>query len=89
MMISGQRFFAVSPMQPNSTPFIHIRPPGESNRLTIDVDMVGQATLRINDEIAWRGQLSPARTARIQLRGGRQSTTHIDIQHAALYAATQ
>ncbi len=55
--VDGRGFFSVRPFQPDSTPFIHIR--RESNKVALNVELSGQATLRINDEIAWRG-VAPA-----------------------------
>lgn len=43
---------------PDWQQFPHIQP-DYTNRLTLDVGAVGQAVLRINDEIAWTGALAP------------------------------
>lgn len=83
--IIGQRFFAVLPASPDSLPFIHIRPLGAVNRLRLDVDSAGQGILRINDEVAWRGLVPAARSARITLRS-RKAPANLDVERVAVYA---
>jgi hypothetical protein len=83
--IIGQRFFAVSPSSPDWRPFIHIRPLGTVNRLRLDVDSAGQGTLRINDEVAWRGPVPAARSAGLYLRS-RNAPATLDIDRTELYA---
>jgi len=65
-LLNGYGFFAIPPLQPDFTPFIHIRTHGESNKLTLNVGNDGQSVLRINDEIAWKGIIPPAHTAVIR-----------------------
>jgi hypothetical protein len=86
--LDGQGFFSFPPFQPDSVPFIHIRPAGESNKLALNVEASGQATLRINDEIAWRGAVPDARRAQIVLVGGRATSSRLVVQRVALYAPT-
>jgi hypothetical protein len=83
--IIGQRFFAVSPASPDWRPFIHIRPLGTVNLLRLDVDSTGHGTLRINDEIAWRGTVPAARSARLYLRS-RNATATLNVKRIAVYA---
>jgi hypothetical protein len=83
--IIGGRFFAISPSSPDSRPFIHIRPLGTVNRLRLDVDSAGRGTLRINDEIAWRGPVPAARLARIYLRS-RNAPANLDVESVATYS---
>ncbi|MCC7449729.1 MAG: hypothetical protein IT324_20080 [Anaerolineae bacterium] len=78
-------FFAVLPMQPDSIPFIHIRPAGEINKLSLDVAADQQATLRINDEIAWRGVIPAVPTATIRAMG--KGSSHFVMRRIALYQA--
>jgi hypothetical protein len=88
IVLDGQGFFSFPPFQPDSVPFIHIRPAGESNKLALNVEASGQATLRINDEIAWRGVIPDARRAQIVLVGGRATSSRLAVQRVALYAPT-
>jgi hypothetical protein len=84
--LDGYGFFAVPPSRPDSTPFLHIRPPGQPNRVALSVSADGQGILRINDEIAWRGPVPGAERAHVQVIGGKSSVSHFTIQHIALYA---
>jgi hypothetical protein len=86
IVLDGYGFFAVPPSQPDSTPFIHIRAPGQPNRVALFVSADGQGLLRINDEIAWRGSVPKAERAHVQVIGGKSSVSHFVIQHVALYA---
>jgi hypothetical protein len=85
--IDSRGFFSVPPFVPDSTPFIHIHT--ESNKVALDVDATGQATLRINDEIAWRGAIPAAAAARIHVTGGRKAASQFIIQRIALYISQQ
>ncbi len=84
IVLDGQGFFAVPPFQSDSIPFIHIRP--ESNKIALNVESSGQATLRINDEIAWRGVVPESNTAQIVLNGNDSPSDRLVIQRIALYA---
>jgi hypothetical protein len=88
IMLDGQGFFAVPPFQSDLMPFIHIRPVGEANQFAWNVEPSGQATLRVNDEIAWRGTVPDARRAQIVLTGGRETASRLTIHQFALYAPT-
>ncbi len=74
ILINGYSFFALPPLQPDFTPFIHIRIHGESNKLTLNVGNGGAGVLRINDEIAWKGIVPPAHSAAIWHSAGTQFT---------------
>ncbi len=82
ILINGYGFFALPPLQPDFTPFIHIRTHGESNKLSLNVGNGGEDVLRINDEIAWKGNMPPARSAAIWRSAGTQFT----LDRIALYA---
>ena len=86
IVLRDHRFFAVLPMQPDSVPFIHIRRAGEVNKLSLDVAADQQATLRINDEIAWRGVVPAATTATIHAAG--TGASHFILRRIALYAGS-
>jgi hypothetical protein len=73
--VDGRGFFSVRPFQPDSTPFIHIRP--ESNKIALNVETSGQATLRINDEIAWRGKVPVAASVRVHATGRRTQSGQV------------
>ena len=88
ILLDGQGFFSVPPFQPDSMPFIHIHLVGQSNKLTLNVEESGQATLRINDEIAWRGTIPDARHAQIVLIGGSGTNSRLSVLWLALYAPT-
>ncbi len=85
IVLRDHRFFAIPPLQPDSIPFIHIRPAGEPNKLALDVEADRQATLRINDEIAWRGVVPTASTATIRSVGTASPTSRFVIRRVALY----
>ena len=82
--VNGYGFLSIIPSQPDFTPFVHVHPPGESNKLTLNVEADSHATLRINDEIAWQGSVSELRKAQIQASGGRG--TILTVQRMALYS---
>jgi hypothetical protein len=84
--LDGYGFFAVPPSQPDSTPFFHIRPPGQPNRVALSAGADDQGLLRINDEIAWRGPVPKAAGVHVQVIGGKSTVSHFVIQHVALYA---
>jgi len=84
--LNSQGYFSVVPPLPDSMPFFHIRPVGQPNRIALNVEPDGQGTLRINDEIAWRGAVPVADSAHIQAEGGQSNISHFVIQHIALYA---
>lgn len=86
IILRDHRFFAVLPMQPDSIPFIHIRQAGEVNKLTLNVEADQQATLRINDEIAWRGVVPVATTARIHAIG--TGSSHFVVGRMTVYRGT-
>lgn len=67
--------------RPDWRQFPHIRP-NSSNRLTLDVEHNNHAVLRINDEIAWNGTLTPALQWGIVLVG----QPALDWQTIRLYA---
>ncbi len=69
------------PFQADSIPFIHIRP--ESNTIALSVESGGQATLRINDEIAWRGTIPESHTAVV---GNPTLADRLVVRRIALYA---
>lgn len=48
-------YFSVTASLPDWVPFVHIS--RESNRLYLHVDESGHMTFRINEEIAWQGNL--------------------------------
>ena len=50
--LTADGYFSVPPLAPESRAFLHIRPPGQPNRLMI---LRGGTHLRINEEIAWDG----------------------------------
>ena len=82
VLLNGYGFFAVPPIQPDFTPFIHIRTREESNKLTLNVGNGGQGVLRINDEIAWEGIVPSAYSAIIW----RSDTAQFTLERVALYA---
>ena len=84
--LDSQGFISVAPSQPDSMPFIHVRPIGQPNRITLNVDATGQGVVRINDEIAWRGAVPAADSAYVQVTGGKTLVSHFVIQQIALYA---
>ncbi len=53
LLVRADGYFSAQPAQmpPQWMPFVHIDT--GSNRLSLHVDGVGQAVLRINDEVAW------------------------------------
>lgn len=63
--ISADAYFRLPPFQPDATEFHHIRPPGQANEIVVSVAVSGAAEVRVNHEIAWRGQLALATLARI------------------------
>src|SRR5579871_3666740 len=77
VMLDGYRFMAVLPG--DLAPFIHVRGPGESNKITLDVASQNQVTLRINDEIAWSGIISSLRTIKIVARGGAENSAWLTV----------
>jgi len=83
IILNGYRFMAVLPG--DLTPFIHVRGTGEANKLTVDVDNQNQATLRVNDEIAWHGIIPPLRTVKITVHGGANGPAQFIVQHVALF----
>jgi hypothetical protein len=85
ILVNGNSFFSVIPAQPDFTPFIHIRPPGESNKLTLNVEADNHATLRINDEIAWQGKIPSPQRATIQAIGGTAKIAIVTLQRQALH----
>lgn len=58
ILIDNQGYFSVSSNaeQPYWRAFIHIRP-AAANKLYLHVEPDQQATLRINDEVAWEGRI--------------------------------
>jgi hypothetical protein len=82
--VNSRGFFSVPPYLPDSMPFIHIR--AESNRVALNVESSGQATLRINDEIAWRGINPAANAFTIYASGGKTQSSRVRIQRVAVYA---
>ncbi len=80
--IDSRGFYSVLPLLRDSTPFIHIRP--ESNRIAINVEASGRATLRINDEIAWRGTAPTAASATIHITGGREQSGPFTLQRVTV-----
>ncbi|MEP7289205.1 MAG: hypothetical protein ABI947_25930 [Chloroflexota bacterium] len=84
VFVNGYRFFSMSPAQPDFTPFIHLR--ADSNKITLDVDKSGWAVVRLNDEIAWRGQSPPSHQIAIRFQGGDTRSAQFVIQHIAVYA---
>lgn len=85
IVLRDHRFFAVLPTQPDSIPFIHIRPAGGINKLSLDVAADQQATLRINDEIAWRGIVPAVSSATIHAAG--TGSSRFSVRRIALYGA--
>ena len=83
IILNGYRFMAVLPG--DLTPFIHVRGIGEANKLTVDVDNQNQATLRVNDEIAWRGITPPLRAVKIAVHGGADGPARLTVQRVALF----
>lgn len=63
--LTADGYFSIPPLAPDSRAFLHIRPPGQPNRLHIQR---GGAHLRINDEIAWDG--APPSLQTCQLAAG-------------------
>lgn len=58
ILISREGYFSISgDEKPHWAEFIHIRQSGD-NKLYLDIQQNGTATLRINDEIAWTGDIS-------------------------------
>lgn len=64
--LHGDASFAVAPFQTDAIGFIHLRRPPESNEIWLYWDG-SEATLRLNRELAWRGQLP--RAAQVSVRG--------------------
>lgn len=63
LLVSREGYFSISTDdRAHWAEFLHIRRTG-SNKLYINVDEHGAATVRINDEIAWKGALSMAENA--------------------------
>jgi hypothetical protein len=60
--LTADGYFSVLPLAPESRAFLHIRPPGQPNRLML---LRSGAHLRINEEIAWDGALPPLRTCQL------------------------
>jgi hypothetical protein len=88
ILLDGQGFFSFPPFQPDLMPFMHIKPVGEANKFALNVEATGRATLRINDESAWRGAIPDARRAQIVLIGSRGTSSRLAVQRVALYAPT-
>ncbi len=82
ILIDPRGFFAVPPFQADSIPFMHIRP--ESNTVALNVETSGQATLLINEEIAWRGTIPEARAA--QIVDPNDPKNPLEIQRIAVYS---
>jgi hypothetical protein len=78
-------YFSVAPFLPNSVSFFHIKPAGKANELYLNVSVNGEATLRINREIAWQGQF-PAATYAI-LRAKSDTDSVLRIERIDLYAS--
>jgi hypothetical protein len=53
-LVDPHGYLSYGPM-PDWRPFLHVQP--GTNRLLLQVDADGQAIWRVNDEIAWRGQI--------------------------------
>jgi hypothetical protein len=85
IFIDSQGFFSVPPSVPDSMPFMHIRPVGHPNKIALNVEQNGQATLRINDEIAWRGEIPPESSAELRAWGGRTRESEIVIPQVSLF----
>lgn len=60
--LTADGYFSVPPLAPDSRAFLHIRPPGQPNRLMLER---GGGRLRINEEMAWEGAPPPLHTCQI------------------------
>jgi hypothetical protein len=87
IQIDGGGFFAVSPSLPDLTPFLHIRPVGQANRVSLSVEQAHMGTLRINDEVAWRGGVPTAHTGRLIADGGKSGKASVNVMQAAVYGS--
>lgn len=67
--VTGDGYFRLTPPLPDSTAFIHLHT-AAPNQVQVTWAADGQAELRLNREIAWRGSLPAAQTARLTLNGG-------------------
>lgn len=57
LTIFADGFFRLAPVSADTTWFVHIRPNGQENEAQIEVMADGKAALRIDNEIAWQGEL--------------------------------
>ena len=71
-MLSGQETIAIDgsgnfqhDLDQRRVVFSHLKPIGEFNRLTLNVDKNGMEILRFNNEIAWQGKYPPGLQAAI------------------------
>lgn len=79
LSIFSDGFFRFSPVSADTTWFVHIRPNGQENEAQIEVDVDGKATLRINNEIAWQGELGKMRRLSLLAYNGASTSSKLTV----------